>query len=103
ENNASKWLPTSSVAATGNSSMYLNAFSETVYFPNYIPGIGKNDKDALITPSMNLSSVNGGVLSFKYSSASRGTVLADITENFKVYGSINCGKTWMLLHTIQGT
>lgn len=101
-NNASIWQPTSSAAATGNSSMYLNAHSEPVYFPNYTPGIGKNDVDGLISPSFDLSNVSSGSLTFKYSGATRATVLEDITEEFKVYASLNCGKTWLPLRTIQG-
>jgi hypothetical protein len=102
QNNASIWQPTSSAAATGSNSMYLNAHSEPVYFPNYIPGIGRNDIDALISPSFDLSSVTSGVLTFKFSAATRATVLADITEEFKVYASLNCGKSWLPLRTIQG-
>ncbi|MDT8413328.1 MAG: M43 family zinc metalloprotease [Vicingaceae bacterium] len=102
ENNASKWQATSVAGATGTSSMYLNAHSEPVFFPNYIPGIGRNDIDALISPSFDLSSVTSGVLTFKYSSATRATVLGEITEELKVYASLNCGKSWLPLRTIQG-
>lgn len=93
-NNASKWQVANSSGATGSKSMYLNAHSEPVYFPNYIPSIGKKDKDGLISPSMNLSSVSGGVLTFKYSAATRASSLEDITEELKIYGSFNCGETW---------
>ena len=102
ENNASKWQSTNSAGATGSSSMYLNAHSETVYFPNYIPGIGMNDVDELISPSFDLSAVSSGVFSFKYTAATRATVLADITEELKVWVSVNCGKTWFSIRTIQG-
>ena len=88
ENNTSKWQVINSVGFTGSKSMYLNAHSEPVYSPTYTPGIGRNDIDGLISPSFDLSLISSGVLTFKYSGATKATTLGDITEEFKVYACL---------------
>lgn len=58
-------------------------------------------KDAIISPSINLSSTSGAELVFDYAYATNATTLANITEDIKVYLSKDCGRTWMLRRTID--
>ncbi len=66
----------------------------------YNKRLGGN-KDALITPSFDLSHTTGINFTFKYAYATNGTLLttvgsntADIVENVIVYTSKDCGSTW---------
>lgn len=102
ENNASKWQITNGAAASGSYSMYLNAYSPTVYVPTYVPSIGKNDVDALISPSFNLSNLSAGVFTFKFSAANRSSDAENITEELTLSYSTNCGKNWTPLKIING-
>lgn len=101
-NNDSKWYIENQIGFTGNRSMQLNAYSALITTPSVILPIGKNDKDALISPAFDLSSVSTGLLNFKYATATRASNATNITEEFKVYASINCGKNWLQIYTNQG-
>ncbi len=82
-----------STSASGGYCFKLNNHNPTGSF-GYTERLGGNI-DALISPSYNLSGLTGGVLSFKYSCATHATVPEDFTEKFKVYSSVDCGKTWL--------
>lgn len=75
------------------------AFTD-LYFYNFRLG---GNKDALISPSYNLSTTSGSELIFDYAYATGGTVLSEITESLKIYVSKNCGKTWTLRETLSTT
>jgi PKD repeat protein len=73
------------------------AYSDDYYYYDRLGG----NKDALITPSIDLSKTTGVSLSFDYAYATDGkTVTAinndevDVTEFIKVYFSTNCGQSW---------
>jgi PKD repeat protein len=75
----------------------------------YYSRLGGN-KDAIITPSIDLSHSSGLSFKFKYSYATDGTTVTevnndevDITESIRIYKSTNCGQTWgSPLSTIDG-
>jgi hypothetical protein len=102
--NLSKWQRTNSAAYTGSNCLFLNAYSDEVITPTaIIHRIGKNDVDAIISPSFDLSTLTAGVLNFKYAYGTRANNSADIKEFLKIYVSTTCGKLWIPIETIQGT
>lgn len=54
----------------------------------------EGSKDRLITPSMDLRYTTGVNVTFKYAYATNATVVADITEQLRVFSSKNCGESW---------
>jgi len=71
-------------------------FTDEAYY-NFRKG---GNRDALVTPSYNLSNTSGVSMTFDYAYATDGAELADITEKLYVYYSKNCGRTWALRKTI---
>ena len=74
----------------------------------YVKRLG-GTRDAILTPSYDLSHTSNVNLSFDYAYATNGTVLtssyqndADILEEINVYVSKNCGETWVNKQTIKG-
>lgn len=63
---------------------------------------GAKDIDELITPSFNLTAVQGSTLNFRYASSTNAMNADDITETLKIYSSTDCGQTWILRKTITG-
>ncbi len=57
-------------------------------------------KDALISPSFDLTHTANASISFKYAYASNGNTFDTITEVVKVYVSKNCGESWVLRKTM---
>ncbi len=57
-------------------------------------------KDALISPSFDLTHTTNASISFMYAYASNGNTLDTITEVLKVYVSKNCGESWVLRKTL---
>lgn len=74
-----------------------NPFTAGTFYANRLGGA----KDAIISPSIDLSNTSNAELVFDYAYATNANQLADITENIKVYVSRNCGKTWLLRRTID--
>jgi PKD repeat protein len=70
--------------------------------PTYYDRLGGR-KDALISPSYNLSGWSGTSLSFKYSCATKANNSNDLKEELKIYSSVDCGRTWTFRKTINGT
>ena len=75
------------------------AISEDEEF--YLERLG-GSKDALISPSFDLTTSSNLTLSFNYAYATRGTLESQITEKLNVYVSKNCGKTWILRKSLTG-
>jgi PKD repeat protein len=67
------------------------------YYYNFRKG---GNRDALVTPSYNLSNTSGVSMTFDYAYATDAPTLDLITEKLYVYYSKNCGKTWALRKTI---
>jgi len=76
----------------------------------YYQRLGDN-KDAIITPSIDLTHSSGLTFKFKYAYATDGTTISeginmdevDVTEAIRVYKSTNCGQTWgSPISTIDG-
>ena len=72
-------------------------FSDDYYYYRRLGG----NKDAIITPSIDLSHTTDVSFSFKYAYATDGSIvnptnqdIADVIENVKVYFSTNCGQSW---------
>lgn len=90
--NVGNWQLTDQVGASGSKSYLLDSY-----------GTNGDMKDHFVTPSYDLSLVNGGSFVFKYAAATRTSDFDNITEELKVYSSVNCGDTWVPRKTIDGT
>ncbi len=84
---------------------YNDPYSKDLWYVRRLGG----SRDAIITPSYDLSHTTNANLSFDYSYATNGTQLttvgtnkADILEKINVYVSRNCGETWSNKKTISG-
>ncbi|HLP13666.1 MAG TPA: M43 family zinc metalloprotease [Flavobacteriales bacterium] len=104
ENNEAFWhrvsIPT---APSGTYCFELNNNKDlTIFDYTYFDKLG-GSVDALISPSYNLEYTSGAVLSFKYSCASHATLMSEMTEELRVYSTIDCGKTWVPRAYIAGT
>ena len=101
EANESKWsrvsIPT---APSGSYCFMLNNYKDPASDFLYANKLGGNI-DGLISPSYDLSTTTGSVLSFKYSCATHAAIPEDLTEELNVYVSIDCGKNWSLRKTIK--
>ncbi len=108
ENNYAKWQLSNTNGKDNSKCMVLNNYKDVSnaqaytedYFYNFRLG---GNKDALISPSNDLTNTTGSELIFDYSYATGGNVQADITESLKIYISKNCGKTWTLRETLDLT
>ena len=61
------------------------------------------DVDNLISPSFDLEFMSSATLTFRSAAASRSTVASDVTDQLKIYSSVDCGATWLLKKTIAAT
>ena len=84
---------------------YNDPYSKDLYYTRRLGAT----RDAILTPSYDLSHTTNVNLSFDYAYATNGTVLtssynndADILEQINVYISKNCGETWVNKQTIKG-
>lgn len=108
EDNYAEWQLTNTNGKGNSKCMKLNNYRDVsnaqmftdTYFYNFRLG---GNKDALITPSYDLSTTAGSELIFDYAYATNGATLADITETLKIYISKNCGRTWLLKSTLATT
>jgi hypothetical protein len=102
ENNWTYWHRVTNAGHSGTASYQMNGHD--TWGPNdlFIDD-GANDIDALVTPSMDLSFLQDGQLSFWYAYTTRTTDLAAATERLQIWSSSNCGRTWNLKNTIRGT
>lgn len=93
-NSSQTWAITSNAAKSGNKSMYIHNFLEQA-----------GNTDEFISPSIDLSTASdatGGVtLSFKYASAKKS--VSQPSEFLKIYASNDCGATYGIRRTLQGT
>lgn len=90
-------------AATGSYCYMLNNHKDIDLFSyNYFNKLGGNI-DALISPSYDLSLTTSATLTFKYSCATHASIASELTEELKVFATNNCGKTWVLRLTLDGT
>jgi PKD repeat protein len=85
------WLRTNTAAATGTYSVMINNLSTM-----------DTQVDELIGPSFDITTISSGTptLEFKVAYAQR---VSTNTDKLQVYVSTNCGKSWTLRKTIQGT
>jgi PKD repeat protein len=90
--NGSIFTQTLSVGHTGSGSVMLNAFTNPL----------EGDKDELITPPFDLTNTSAWQLSFVYACATTSTDSSDNTQMFKVYSSVDCGRTWNQRMTLTG-
>ena len=100
ENNEAAWSRISDVGFPGNHCLKLDNYQDKSD-PFYFGRLG-GSKDAFVSPSMDISSVQGSQLSFRYTAATTATSPDQITDLLRVYASTNCGMTWNLLRTIKG-
>lgn len=89
--NVGEWKLSTDHGFSGNQSLMLDAYQTN----------GKM-VDHFITPSYDLSLVNGGNFTFRFATASSTSDIDEMTETLKVYSSTNCGNTWIPRLTIDG-
>jgi hypothetical protein len=87
-------------AFAGNACARLNSGDRNPF--NIINPTNALDIDDLITPNLDLSQFNTGVLSFFFSYSTQTTNLANVTEKLEIYSSTDCGRNWQIRTTIQG-
>ncbi len=96
-NNATDWHRIEGAGYNSNHCMVLDNFNNE---PT-ITDDNDDDVDALITPSMDLSMLTDGQLTFRYAMATGSTLQSEITDRLLIYSSKDCGKTWTLRKTID--
>lgn len=96
-NNATDWHRIEGAGYNSNHCMVLDNFNNE---PT-ITDDNDDDVDDLITPSMDLSILSDGQLTFKYAMATGSTLQEGITDRLLLYSSKDCGKTWTLRKTID--
>jgi PKD repeat protein len=84
-----KWKLTTDAAAVGDKSVYLR---------NRIQG--EDEKDELISSTVDLSSFADGVLSFKFAFAKK---TDDDSDKMRVRITRNCGETWAVKKTLKAS
>ncbi len=89
DNGGRKWEVSNSAASTGTYSAKIL---------NYIGTSG--DVDELISPSYDLTSISSVEMKFKLAFKQKGTSNTDL---LRVYVSTDCGRTWQLRYSKQGT
>ncbi len=105
--NESSWSQNNIQGYSNSGCMKLNNFKDTIgtpfctnnHFYNFQLG---GNKDALISPSIDLSTSTNLNLSFNYAYASNTDNPDELVEALKIYTSRNCGKTWVLKSSISG-
>lgn len=101
DNDEAFWHRVTNAGRSGNSSMLINGFA-TYGISDYFIDDGANDIDALVTPTMDLTWLQNGQLTFWFACATRSSDLDDVTERLEVWSSLNCGRNWQLRETIEG-
>ncbi len=92
DNNGHKWAFAAGVGVSGTNAAKMNAYG------NYA-----QDLDELLSPSYDLTNAQNKSFNFKVAAASRSTVSTDITDELRVFFSINCGSTWLQRAIYTGT
>ncbi len=86
-NQGNTWTQTTNAAATGTKSVYINNWN------------GNFGTDVFVTPSYSFSIVSSVGMTFKVAFARRS---ANSDDKLQVYGSTNCGQTWVQRYVKQG-
>lgn len=89
----SYFQPTNIAARSGNHCYMINNYKLS----------RETDIEEIVSPAIDLSGLQDKTFSFYYSLASSDQYYADkSTDAIKVFASVNCGKTWLLLRSISG-
>ena len=105
ENNEAKFQLTNGKGYLNTNCFKLNNYkdiSKAYAFTNesfYNKRLG-GSKDAIITPSFDLSNTTNIKFSFKYAYATNGAIASDIVEEVNIWVSKDCGTTWLSKKTI---
>jgi PKD repeat protein len=87
------WKQSTTVGSTGTKCMFINNFSNTA-----------NDVEVFYTPSFNISAINtanpGTTFTFKVAHQRQSSTAS---EKLQVYSSTNCGQTWNLRYSKNGS
>lgn len=86
------WMHTTTAGYSGTGSMIMYGYG------NYT-----NDVDDFVTPPFDLSYVTGASLTFRCAAASKALNSDDLNDMLKIYTSTNCGQSWTLRSTLQGS
>ena len=95
------------VGVNGSTAFRLQNFRNIEGATQFSPLFFYNDRlggsiDDLVTPSFDLSNTSNVEVSFKYSYATNGQEISQITERLRVLSSRDCGETWTPRQTING-
>lgn len=89
----SYFQPTNVASRSGNHCFMVNNYKKT----------RQSDVEELISPTLDLSGITDFTFSFYYSLASANEHYSDNSiDTFRVYASIDCGKTWLALYKSGG-
>ncbi|MBX2981892.1 MAG: M43 family zinc metalloprotease [Flavobacteriales bacterium] len=102
ENNGTSWRWDDQVGHDAPGSAKLNASDTYTLVQDMFAPNNFQDKDVLLTPILEMPFYTGLTMSFWYAYSTRTGTADDITESLKVYASTDCGKSWLLRHTLDG-
>ncbi|GIV32786.1 MAG: hypothetical protein KatS3mg031_0321 [Chitinophagales bacterium] len=100
-NNATQWTLAEGAGRFGTRGFFLNNSPLDISDQLFFHRLG-GQKDVLISPSYDLSTLSDPVLYFEYSCATRGLTTDELTEKLAIYVSTNCGNSWNLIRTVSG-
>lgn len=101
ENNYSEFRRYTGGGHTGNACAMLNSGDRNQL--DFIDPDNATDVDELITPLLNLTGVSSPVLAFRYAYSTTTATDSLLTEELEIYSSTDCGRTWQIRSTIEGT
>ncbi len=102
ERNGTSWQWQGDVGHDAPGSAKLNASNTYTLIQDLFPPNNFQDKDALLTPIMELPFFTGMTVNFWYAYSTRTSNVDDITESLRVYASSDCGKSWLQRLNLEG-
>ena len=94
EGDTSTWERVTNAGFQSQASMRMNAFPPWYLQFISLDGGDVNDIDAFTTPTMDLTWLDDGHLTFRYNYAAVTPDPAELTERLEVWSSSNCGGSW---------
>lgn len=103
-----QWEVLNDVGKNNGGGIFLDMttpYTDPVLFsPEYFYNMRRGEtKNAFVSPVIDLTYLNDGVLTFDWACATDATQSEDIKEKLIIYTSKDCGKTWQQRKVIQGS
>jgi hypothetical protein len=102
EDNNTAWDRTENAGYQSSASMRLNAFETLGNYNDFPIDDSANDLDAFVTPTMDLTWLQDGQLTFWYAYATNTSNVDEVTESLEVWSSNSCGRNWTRRAAISG-